>query len=236
MVQDHGKQSKKPVVQPDNEKRAKQTPKKHDAHSTPEKLARGAQTTKLHAAAKEVGRKPAAHSKATLGKEAVSPEKLARGAQTTKLHAAAKEVGRKPAAHSKATLGKEAVSQKPLARVKKVQDHSKLPKQTNDAATSHRIIKRATGLSHKRGVLGSADVSKGPFILEVDDRKGSKRRFKPGKKFAHAKRNESNRDTKAKNHKRKFPLNGHSLRFHPRTILYSIINSTSGQSCSVAFI
>lgn len=163
------------MVQPDNEKRAKQTPKKHDAHST--------------------------------------PEKLARGAQTTKLHAAAKEVGRKPAANSKATLEKEAVSQKPLARVKKVQDHAKLPKQTNDAATSHRIMKRATVLSHKRGVLGSADVSKGPFILEVDDRKGSKRRFKPGKKFAHAKRNGGNRDIKAKNHKRKFRLNGHTLGF-----------------------
>ena len=179
MVQDHAKKSKKPVVQQENEKRAKQTAKKYEAHSTPEKLARGAQTRKLHAADKELIRKPVAKS------------------------------------HAK--LRKEVVSQKPLAREKKVQDHAKLPKQRNDAATSHRIMKRATVLSHKRGVLGSAEVSKGPFILELDDRKGSKRGFKPGKMFAHAKRNGNNRDIKAKNQKRKFHRNGRSLGLHPQT-------------------
>lgn len=131
----------------------------------------------------------------------LKPQKLARGTKTKKLHAAAKTIVGKPVAQPKAKRGKKVMAQKPLPNVKKAQDHVKLSR-----AAGHRIMKRATERSHKRGVLGSADVSKGPFILEVDSGKEDKREFKPRKVFAHPKRNGINRDVKNKNGKRKLIL------------------------------
>ena len=114
--------------------------------------------------------------------------------KTAKVHAAAKKLAKKPAVQPDAKRVKAH-----LPSDKKVQDHAKAPEKT---AAVHRIMKRAAVRSHKRGVLGSADLStEGPFIL--DDRKDTKREHRPKEVFAHAKRGGMNRDVKDKK-KRKF--------------------------------
>lgn len=116
--------------------------------------------------------------------------------KTRKLHAAAKKLAGKPAVQPDAKRAKAS-----LPSEKKVQDHAKAPEKKSEK-TAHRIMKRAAARSHKRGVLGSADLSsKGPFILDVK----TKREPRPKKVFPHAKRSGINTDVKEKN-KRKFLL------------------------------
>ena len=111
--------------------------------------------------------------------------------KSTKLHAAAKKLARKPAAQPNAKRAKA-----PLASEEKVQDHPKAP----EMKAVHRIMKRTAEGSRKRGVLGSADLSsKGPFILDIDGRKDTKREPRPKKVFAHAKRSGIERDVSDKN-------------------------------------
>lgn len=120
--------------------------------------------------------------------------------KVTKVHSAAKKLAGKPVVKPDAKRAKAPVPSK-----KKVQDHPKAPeKKSEKTAALHRIMKRALERSHKRGVLGSADLSsEGPFILDIDGRKDTKREPRPEKVFPHAKRSGINRDVKAKN-KRKF--------------------------------
>ncbi|KAL9968094.1 hypothetical protein ACROYT_G026423 [Oculina patagonica] len=73
--------------------------------------------------------------------------------KTKKLHAAAKKLAGKPAVQPDAKRAKAS-----LPSEKKVQDHAKAPEKKSEK-TAHRVMKRAAARSHKRGVLGSADLS-----------------------------------------------------------------------------
>lgn len=123
--------------------------------------------------------------------------------KATKLQAAAKKLAAKPAAKNVKVLANQ-----PSVSEKKVQDHAQEEKANEEKAleersvetAKHRVMRRAAERSRKRGVLGSADLSsKGPFILDIDDRKKTKREHRPKKMFAHAKRSGINRDVKEKN-------------------------------------
>ena len=122
--------------------------------------------------------------------------------KTRNVHAAAKKLAEKPAVKPDTKRGKAS-----LPSHKKVQDLAKAPeKKSEKTAAVRRIMKRAAARSHKRGVLGSADLSsKGPFILDVDSRKYTKREPRPKKVLAHAKRSGINRE-KIDKDKRKFLL------------------------------
>ena len=100
---------------------------------------------------------------------------------------------------------------------KTVQDQPKASEEMDAQTALSHLMKRATKRSHKKGVLGSADLtSQGPFLLELNSKKNTKREPKPKKVFAHAKRSGINRDVKEKN-KRKFSSKLSSVYFcNPR--------------------
>lgn len=124
--------------------------------------------------------------------------------KTTKLNAATKKIAGKPASEPNAKRAKA-----PLTSEKKDQDQPKEPAAVVQQTAVHRIMKRTTEGSRKRGVLGSADLSsKGPIIHDIDGIKNFKRDSRPIKAFVQSKRSGTERDVNGKD-KRKFLLPFH---------------------------
>ena len=197
-------QGKKPVVQ-SNGKRIKKTKVSEKRTGEPLAVQEQKTGTKLHVAAKRTIGKPVAESKPKRGKVPVqksSPSKI-------KLHAAAKKTIAKPVVESKPKRGKAPLHKSSPSKIKlhaaakktiakpvveskpkrgKAPLHKSSPSKINlhDNAKksiksgTHHIMRRFAGLSRKKGVLGSADVSKGPFIFEAKPSKHLKRGKKPG--------------------------------------------------------
>lgn len=112
------------------------------------------------------------------------------------LHAETRvKLGEKPMPQSKRRAHAKKIQSKPhFARNFKVRGQAKLPAQKHVAAPAHIVMKRAAGQSDENGVLGTADVSKGPFILEEDSRKASSGKNRLRKMSAHAKRSGIKKD------------------------------------------
>ena len=105
------------------------------------------------------------------------------------------KLGEKPMPQSKRRAHAKKIQSKPqFARNFKVRGQAKLPAQKHVAAPAHIVMKRAAVQSDENGVLGTADVSKGPFILEEDSRKASSGKNRLRKMSAHAKRSGIKKD------------------------------------------
>lgn len=133
-----------------------------------------------------------------------SKKPVVKSVKIAPLHAATRaKLVEKPMSQRKRPAHVKKIQSKPhAARNLKVQDHAKLPSQKHVAAPAHIVMKRAAGKSDENDVLGTADVSKGPFILEVNNRKASSGENKLGKMSAHAKRSGIKKDVQP--HKRKY--------------------------------
>lgn len=187
-------QGKKPVVQ-SNGKRIKKTKVSEKRTGEPLAVQEQKTGTKLHVAAKRTIGKPVAESKPKRGKVPVQKSLSSK----IKLHATAKKTIGKPVGRGKAPLHKSSPS--------KINLHDNAKKSIKSA--THHIMRRFAGLSRKKGVLGSADVSKGPFIFEAKPSKHLKRGKKPGnsrKVFDAGKGKSIRQDAKRGNRKFHFGL------------------------------
>ncbi|XP_015761412.1 PREDICTED: uromodulin-like [Acropora digitifera] len=112
------------------------------------------------------------------------------------LHAATRvKLGEKPMPQSKRRAHANKIQSKPhFERNFKARGQAKLPAPKHVAVPAHTVMKRAAGQSEKNGVLGTADVSKGPFILEEDSRKASSGKNRLRKMSAPAKRSGIKKD------------------------------------------
>ena len=162
-------QGKKPVVQ-SNGKRIKKTKVSEKRTGEPLAVQEQKTGTNLHVAAKRTIGKPVAESKPKRGKVPVQKSLSSK----RKLHAAAKKTIAKPVVESKPKRGKAPLHK---SSPSKINLHDNAKKSIKSA--THHIMRRFAGLSRKKGVLGSADVSKGPFIFEAKPRKHLKRGKKP---------------------------------------------------------
>ena len=164
-------QGKKPVVQ-SNGKRIKKTKVSEKRTGEPLALQEQKTDTKLHVAAKRTIGKPVAESKPKRGKAPVQKSLSSK----IKLHAAAKKTIGKPVVESKPKRGKAPLHKSSPSKTKNLHDNAK----KSIKSATHHIMRRFAGLSRKKGVLGSADVSKGPFIFEAKPSKHLKRGKKTG--------------------------------------------------------
>ena len=187
-------QGTKPVVQ-SNGKRMEKTKVSEKRTGEPLAVQEQKTDTKLHVAAERTIGKPVAESKPKRGKVPVqksSPSKI-------KLHAAAKKTIVKPVVESKPKRGKAPLHK---SSPSKINLHDNAKKSIKSA--THHIMRRFAGSSRTKGVLGSADVSKGPFIFEAKPSKHLKRGKRPGnsrKEFDAGKRKGIRQDAKRGNRK-----------------------------------
>lgn len=162
-------QGKKPGAQ-SNGKRMERTKASKKRIGKPFAVQEQKADTKLHVAAKKTIGKAVAESKPKRVKVPIqksSPSKI-------KLHAATKKTIGKPVVESKPKRGKAPVHK---SSPSKLNLHANAKKSIKSA--THHIMRRFAGSSQKRGVLGSADVSKGPFIFEANPSKHFKRGKRP---------------------------------------------------------